>query len=440
MESAEQAHIECPSCHAAYHQESRDLPGKHEMNREHARWVKDGMIWTPDKTLVGDPFRSDISSFWLKGPAATFADFSTLVNNYLAAEEEYEQTGSEEALKTTVNVDQGSPYVPKAEANARLPENIKATARDYGIRMVPPGVRFLVACIDLQKNRFEVQVHGFGTDENGLPDIWVIDRFKIRKSRRVDEDGDRAWVNIGAHPEDWKQLTDEVMLKTYPLLDGSGRHMSIKLTVSDSAGSENFTANAYDFVRWLKKDPSVWRDGEEEDDTYVWKDGLAGRFHLLRGSTKKEVPRVRLTYPDSERKDRHAGARGEIPVYEINTQHLKDNIDKMLDRKVPGGRVNFPDWLDDNFFTELTVEVKDPVKGWHNPKRFRNESWDLLVYAKAASLMSQINIDNINWTDPPGWAADWDENDLVFNPEMDDKPFEAEQPDVDLAALAQQLA
>jgi len=438
MESAEAAYIECPSCNAKYHQEEQDNPGKHEMNREHARWVKDGMIWTPDNTLVGEPFRSDISSFWLKGPAATFADFKTLVNNYLAAEEDYEKTGSEDSLKTTVNVDQGEPYIPKAQANARLPEMIKATARDYGLRMVPMGVRFLIATIDLQKNRFEVQVHGVGTDEHGLPDFWVIDRFKIQKSRRYDDDGDRAWVNLGAHPEDWKQLTDEVLMKTYPLLDGSGRHMSIKHTVSDSAGSENFTSNAYDFVRWLRQDPEHW--SEDQDDTYVWKEGLAGRFSLLRGASTKNGPRVRLTYPDSERKDRNAGARGEIPVYEINTQNLKDNIDKMLDRKVPGGKVNFPDWLDDNFFTELTVEVKDPVKGWHNPKGFRNESWDLLVYAKAATLMAQVNVDNINWTNPPGWAKPWDENDLVFHPEMDDKPFEAKKPRANLAALAEKLA
>lgn len=440
MESAEAAYIECPHCQAKYHQEAGDLPGKHEMNREHAKWIKDGMFWMPDKTVSGDPYRSDISSFWLKGPAATFADFKTLVFNYLQAEADYEATGSEEALKTTVNVDQGEPYTPKSEANQRLPENIKAMSRDFGLKHVPPGVRFLVATIDLQKNRFEVQVHGVGSGENGLPDYWVIDRFQIKKSRRFDADGDRCWVNLGTHFEDWKQLTDEVLLKTYPLLDGSGRHMSIKFTVSDSAGSEGFTENAYNFVRWLRQDPKVWEPEDATDDTYVWEPGLAARFHLLRGSTNKTAPRTRLTYPDSERKDRNAGARGEIPVYEINTQMLKDNIDKMLDRTDPGGRINFPDWLDDNFYTELTVEVKDPIKGWTNPKKYRNESWDLLVYTKAATLMSQVNIENVNWANPPSWAADWDDNDLVFDPEIDDKPFQVKKPKRNLADLAASLA
>lgn len=440
MEASEASYLQCPHCESKYRQDEGKMPGKHQMNR-HGKWVKDGMFWTTENQIVGDSFRSDIASFWLKGAAAAFVDFGSMVGDYLKAEQIYEQTGDEESLKTTVNTTQGTPYVPKSEASARLPEELKNRAKPLGIREVPPGVRFLIATIDLQKSRFVVQVHGIGTNENGLPDYWIVDRFNIRKSRRIDEDGDRHWVNLGANPEDWKQLTDEVLTKTYPLGDGSGRRMAIKQTLCDSAGLEGFTENAYNFVRWLRRGPDDESMDDDDDDTYFWEPGLSMRFQLLRGDPNHKAPRVRMTYPDSQRKDRHAGARGEIPVLATNVNMLKNAIDKMLDRKVPGGRVNFPDWLDDNFYTELTVEVNDPKKGWINPKNYRNESWDLLVYCKAATLHQNINLENLDWTNPPIWAAPWDDNALVFDPEIVNKPFDVRRKSRhNLAQLADNLA
>lgn len=447
MEQAEGAKMNCPHCGQIYsHNPSSDGkegPGKHTMNREEAAWVRDGMTWTPEKEIVGEPFRSDIASFWLKGVCAAFSDWKTLWLNWMKAEKEYQDNGSETALKTTINVDQGLPYLPKAQANARVPDQIKARAKDFGDRVVPWGVRFLLATVDLQKNRFEVQVHGIGAGE----DIWVIDRFYIQKSKRRDKDdpSQLLWVNPGAYPEDWKLLVDQVMLKTYPLGDGSGRSMAILHTVCDSGGSEGFTANAYSFVRWLKRD-NTDEEGEVQqsaEDEALWDPSLAGRFTLLKGASTPNAPRAVISYPDSQRKDRNAGARGEIPVLMINTQMQKDKLNVMLDRLDPGGgRINFPDWLGSSFYSELCVEVKDPKKGWINPKGYRNESWDLLVYCISAMIMPQVMAEYIDWDNPQqGWARPWDENDLVFNPEVEDKPFDnTPGDDYDLSALAEELA
>lgn len=446
MEAAEAAVMACPHCGQVYsHNPSvsgDEGPGKHAMNAEEARWVGDGQTWTPEKTLVGERLRSDIASFWLKGVCAAFSDWKTLVLNTIKAEKEYADTGSETALKTTVNVDRGEAYLPKADANARVPEQIKARAKDIGDRVVPWGVRFLIATIDLQKNRFEVQVHGIGAGN----DITVIDRFAIQKSERLDEDGERLWVNPGAYPEDWKLLVKHVLKKTYPLGDGSGRHMAIKQTLCDSGGSEGFTANAYAFVRWLKRYEPGFEDGKAgataEDDA-LWDPNMAGRFMLLKGASQENAPRVAIGHPDSARKDRHAGARGEIPVLFINGNMLKDTLNMLLDRLDPrGGRLNFPAWLGSNFYSELCVEVKDPKGRWTNPKGYRNESWDLLVYTLAALLMPGIMSDYINWDDPAeGWAREWDRNDLVFDPTVKDKPFDNQtKPDYDLSKLAEALA
>lgn len=455
MEQAEGATMACPHCGQIYSHDPSpsgdEGPGKHVMNAEEARWVGDGQTWTPEKTLVGDRPRSDIASFWLKGVCAAFSDWKTLVLNYIKAEKEYEDTGSETALKTTVNVDQGMAYLPKADATARVPEQLKARAKDIGDRVVPWGIRFLIATIDLQKNRFVVQVHGIGAGS----DITVIDRFDIQKSERLDEDGERLWVNPGAYPEDWKLLVKHVLKKTYPLGDGSGRHMAIKQVVSDSGGSEGFTANAYAFVRWLKRYEPGYDAAENQgsagrvfstspEDDALWEPSLAGRFMLLKGASSPNAPRMAISYPDSQRKDRSAGARGEIPVMFINPNTIKDTLNMLLDRLDPrGGRINFPAWLPSTFYSELCVEVKDPKKDtWSNPKNYRNESWDLLVYCLAALLMPSIMADYINWDDPEqGWAREWDKNDLVFNPHTQDKPFDNEtKPDYDLSELAEALA
>lgn len=423
MEAAEKCYMGCPHCGGVINHDreaGNPAPGKYDLNRT-GRWIKDGMIWQPNGSITGTPIRSDIASFWLKGPAAAFADWKSLVLNYLKAMQEFESTGSEEALKTTVNTDQGLPYLPRSAESERLPEEYKARAKDYGEKLVPPGVRFLLATVDVQKNRFVVQVHGFGVGG----DVWVIDRFEIKKSLRTDEDGERLWVKPGAYLEDWQLLVDEVLLKTYKLADDSGRVMQIKATGCDSGGKEGVTKNAYNFWRWL-------RDNSEYD--------LHRRFLLIKGASAKSAPRVQISYPDSDRKDRNAGARGEVPVLFIHTDQMKDQVSAKLERTDPnGGCVNFPDWLPDWFYTELTVERRT-VKGWENPREARNEAWDLLVYAESVALSRLVRIEQIDWENPPSWAADWPENDLVAENE-DNKRF-ASQPksEYNLSELAENLA
>lgn len=437
MGAAEATVLRCPYCSFDIKHDPEDgKPGKHEMNK-HGRWVRDGMTWNSDGTMTGTPYRSSIASFWLKGVAAAFSDWKTLVANYITAERTYESNGTEEALKTTINTDQGLPYVPKSSASDRVPEELKSRARGYQVGEVPAGVRFLIASIDVQKNRFVVQVHGVHI--NG--DRSVIDRFEIRKSKRLDADGEHYWVNPGAHSEDWKLIGEQVLAKTYPLSDNSGRHMNIKFTVCDSGGKEGVTANAYEFVRWLKNPDEEATDTAEESGEYVWDQGFSGRFMLLKGDPSPLAPRIRVGFPDSQRKDRHAGARGEVPVLFINSNMNKDTLNHMLDRKEPGGRINFPLGLSDNFYVELTVEVKLSTGKWDNPKNFRNESWDLLAYMLAACLLPQVNFERMAKDDPPGWAAEWDYNDLVFDPVVQEKSFDAAtKPRYDLSKLASRLA
>lgn len=415
VEAAEATVMGCPHCGGIIHHDTTNgVPGKHELNIG-GRWIMDGQRWERDDSVSGKPMRSDTASFWMKGPAASFTTWRDLALKMLKAEEEFERTGSQSALKVTVNTDQGEPYSPRGMGDSRLPEDLKDLSRNIGHQVVPHGVRFLVATVDVQANRFEVQVQGLG--HGG--DITLIDRFAIRKSNRVDADGDPLPVRPDTYSEDWHLLIDQVMLKTYPLADGSGRVMQIKMTACDSGGSAKkrgeggVTANAYALYRHIRDD-----QGEE------YPRDLIQRFQLIKGSSSAEAPRVQIRMPDAERKDRYAKARGEIPVMFINGNQLKDELDNMLDRRgVGSGMIVFPDWLEDWFWLELVAEVKTE-KGWLNPRKLRNEAWDLLVYTKAICLHHRINIEHLDWDDPPGWADDWDANSLVFNPNKPEEGFQ----------------
>lgn len=422
MEAAESAYMVAPCCGTVIqHDGGKDGPGKYELNNG-GSWIKEGETWLADGRKVGTPVRSDIASFWLKGAAAAFADWKTLVFNYLKAYEEYERTGSHEALKTTVNTDQGEPFTPPSMVGERLPEDLKSRAQEWGDRTVPEGVRFLIATIDIQKSRFVIQVHGIG--ENG--DAWIVDRFDIRKSSRLDDDGERFPVNPAAYLEDWQLLIPEVLEKTYALNDDTGRRMQIKAVGCDSGGREGVTVKAYEFWRWL-------RDHHPAQHHQ--------RFLLLKGDSNKASPRVRISYPDADRRDRRASARGEVPVCLMNTDILKDSISGMLDRTDDkGGIVHFPAWLPDWFYSELTVEIRVANKGWQNPKNLRNEAWDLLAYAMAVCSTRLVKLESINWDAPPSWAAEWDRNDLIVSEEQERRFIPEVDGKFSLSDLAESLA
>ncbi len=405
--SAKTVQLECPHCSHRMNHEPSDSPlqpGKHRLNQRGV-WIADGQYIDKEGQIKGDTYETDIASFWLKGVAAAFSSWQGLVSSYLKALEEFETTGAEEALKTTTNVDQGLPYKPKRFEMDRLPEYLKNRSKDYGYKKVPIGGRFLIANVDVQKHSFEVQVHAVGVHG----ETWVIDRFSINKSNRVDAEGDRELLQPGSYFEDWLILINDVFEKTYPLADNSDRYMQLKAVTVDSAGESGVTKHAYEFYTYLKY--------KHKDNPSLYK-----RFLLTKGGSSKTAPRIRINYPDTEKKDKNSLAKGEIPVLMINMHEVKNIVDKLLDREEDGpGKIHFASWLPDSFYEELTAERKTS-KGWETLGRKRNESWDLLCYCYAACLCpALVGIEKIDWLSPPSWADEWDNNTLISDKEGEKK-------------------
>lgn len=414
LEKSETVRMVCPHCGAEI-----DPKERYEMNLM-GMWVPEGCTVDENGRLVGTPMRSTFASFWLRGTAAAFVSWQKLVLNYLDASDDYERTLSEEALKKFWNNDMGEPYLPKSLESVRAPETLKARAETWGEQLVPENVRFLVATVDVQKHRFEVAVHGIAP---GYPfDTYLIDRFEIAKSNRVDEEGDPMILHPGSYLEDWNLIETKVMDKLYPLADGSGRKMPIKMTGCDSGGEAGVTGNAYEFYRKLRRE------------------GKSARFTLVKGDPKVNNPRTRIATPDSNQKDKKAIARGDVPVLMINSNLLKDSLNGRLDVLVPGkGMYHLPSWASDYVFTELCVEYRDE-KGWHCPSHARNETWDLAYYALGMCISPRVlGIESVDWETPPAWADVWDKNCMIVEAESRDIVSAFEEPAFNFAAMAQAL-
>lgn len=374
--AAELAHVVCPDCGALH-----DMDQRPAMNTN-GRWLHDGQRIDRLGRIYGDRRRSQIASYWLGGAAAPYQRWDSLLLKYLQAVQAYVRTGTEDELRATTNTDQGAPYLPRALAKRRSADDLMTRAQDedWEKGVVPQGVRFLVAAVDVQAHRFVVQFFGFGLEL----EVWLVDRFEISASRRPE--GNRyAAIDPAAYEEDWDVLADEVIDKAYPI-EGSQAELKAVLTLCDSGGKAGVTERAYE----------AWRRFRRR--------GLGKQFRLVKGIGQINAPRVREAWPDAagRRAARAANARGDVPVLMVNTNVLKDAVAGDLGRVVPGpGYVHLPKWLDPEVFDELTAETRTD-KGWTREGSMANEAFDLHVYARAGCVM--LGAERINWARPPKWA------------------------------------
>lgn len=365
----------CPHCGSAIHRKH-----KPDMNRA-GRWLAAGQSIADDGAVIGTAPPTRIASYWLTGPAAAYQSWESLWHKHQAAKAELDKTGSEEMLKAVVTGDFGMAYRPRQLHVVRDPRALQERAEDVQKRTVPVGVCFLTAAVDVQKTRFVVQVVGWGKEG----ERWLIDRYNLRWSRRKAGNDDPEPIDPAGRLEDWALLIDQVIRKPYPLAWDETHGLLPLMTAVDSGGKAGVTERAYLF----------WRQARRA--------GHTRSLMLVKGASSKDGPRIAKTYPDaSKRQDRKANARGEIPVWLLNTMVLKDALAADMERAEPGpGYIHWPAWLGAWFFDELTAEVRTS-KGWENPGGARNEAMDLMVYNHAAWLC--LRAERLDWNHPPAWA------------------------------------
>ena len=275
-----------------------------------------------------------------------FVGWDDLVVDWLEAEEQ--------PLKNKVFVQQnlGEPYAETGEAPAweELQRRAQKIAH-HGVGECPDEALFLTMGVDVQADRLEASVWGWGLGNTA----YLIEHVVLL--------GDTAQLPV------WAELT-KLSLRKYRT--PRGRERAIDVVAVDSGYRPSMT---YDWTRNRRAGLSV--KGFAGDTR--WPIGKPNKMHY--------TPRGKLL-------------KSSTTNWMVGTWFLKDEIYRALSIEAPEegddyplGFVHLPSGLDDDYFRQLTAEKlitvnkKDGTskQGWHKSPQDRNEALDCAVYARAAA-------------------------------------------------------
>ncbi len=240
-------------------------------------------------------------------------------------------------LKVWTNTKLGEVWEESAE---QLDSEGLMERREVFGEFLPNGVVVLTAGVDVHPDRLEIEIVGWGRDEES----WSI--------RHVVISGDPSG------PALWQDL-DRLLATPFPharQIDD----LPIFATAIDTGGAN--TMSAYAFCR-------------ERQDRRIW--GIKG----IGGMGKPLWP---------QRASRNN--KGRIPLFVIGVDAAKESIYARLRITKPGpGYCHFPQDRDAEWFRQLTAEKirtryirGRPIREWHKKDGDRNEALDCRVYAVAA--------------------------------------------------------
>ena len=289
--------------------------------------------WRP--TAPGDGF---MRSYHLPGMYSPLGwlSWAQMAREFVAATREVRR-GTYELLQDFVNLRLGETW---EEIGEKLEDReIIARAEVYPAE-VPAGVGVLVASVDVQGDRLEAQVTGWGAGEES----WAIDWRQFHG----DPEGEQVWFDLDAY-----------LRRTWT--HASGRAMPIVCTAIDSGG--HHSEQVYAFCK-----PRTDR-----------------RVFAIKGGP--EIAKPLVGKPSYNNKYR-------TPLFVLCVDSGKDRIYSRLKIHAPGpGYYHFPKlpWFDMEYVDQLTAEkkIRKIVRGrgsvpFWKKLRDRNEALDLSVYALAA--------------------------------------------------------
>ena len=283
--------------------------------------------------------------FHLNTLASTFCGWQEVVEKFLLAKEMLDQ-GDPEKMKTWVNTELGETW---EEPGERLEDTELVNRREVYDAQVPEDVLVLTAGVDVQDDRFEVEVVGWGVGKES----WGIRYQKIYG----DMLSDQVWDDL-----------DNFLLQTWRKADGTA--YPLLATCIDSGG--HHTDAVYRFA----------------------KERLNRRIFAIKGMGGSGVPFIRNPSKNN---------RVKAELFILGVDAGKTTIYQRLEVKTPGPNYcHFPSnpeaGYTEEYFKGLTAEKKVVrfVKGrlkeyWEikDKEHKRNEPLDLRNYATAALAISR---------------------------------------------------
>jgi len=324
-------YYECENCKAK-------LEEKHKLQMiRNGKWVR----------TVEAPHHA---GFHISEMISPFSSWYEVARSFLDAKH-----GGREALRVFVNQTLGETFVEDKQFDLN-DDDLRKRVEEY--TLVPAGVLVMTMQVDVQGDRLEAEVQGWGLNfEN-----WHIDRFQI--------------IGSPERRETWDKL-DEYMAKDWKRSDGIQAGLwtdhGINCVCVDS--SDN-TENVYRYVkRWngrrvyAIKGVAGGQKKKKSAKEFILEEKYEGKLHAMYASLDVDEIKRRLI------------------------DRLVNRIEEIDGKpRIPYGYYHFNQQCGQDFFEQLLSEkralVRDKKTGavrWRwVKKRDRNEMWDLYVYGIAA--------------------------------------------------------
>lgn len=314
----ETAQIHCPHCSAGHN--------NHERLQAAARgkWIKHN----PDSKVAG---------FHTSALVSPWATLEGLVEEWLV------KCKDPILLKTFYNTKLGLPFEDRSQNIDDL--DLMSRVEAYDVTSLPEGIALLTAGVDVQGDRIEASVWGWGKEDES----WLVEH--------------QVFFGDTTSPETWRAL--ELFLKTR-YLRSDGLHLGVSAACIDSG----YNAQV------------VW-NFTQHHKTRSW-------FSIKGFSGNRPIfpPRASYSYTDKK-------------FYAIGVDTAKDLIYARLKyTQVGPGYVHFPDSCTMDYFAQLAAERKvlkntGGVTHWVWKKKRQdmpNECLDTFCYALAARTGLNTNI------------------------------------------------
>ncbi len=251
-----------------------------------------------------------------------------------------------ETLKVWVNTSLGETWKDKTEGVD--PSGLLKRKENWG-RVAPEDVIVITAGVDVQDDRLEVEVIGWGVGQES----WSLQYHVLH--------GDPAQQKV------WEDLTN-VLTQTIKTSDG--RILPVACACVDSGGHQ--TQRVYEYCKAREYQ----------------------RIYAIKGASQIGKPLVSKFSKANKLR---------VKLFTIGTDTAKQMIFARLKIHQPGpGYCHFPADYPEEYFKQLTAERIQtkfvnghPVRIWVMPKGRRNEALDCRVYGMAALHILNPNLDRL---------------------------------------------
>ena len=289
---------------------------------------------------------STIAGFWMTALNSLFpgSSWANIARDFLSAQA-LAKAGNIEVLKQFTNTVLAETWEEKGQA---VDELALAARKEMYDGEIPSGVVALTMGVDVQKDRLEWAVWGFGKGEES----WLIATDMILHPPM----SDTAWDTL-AHVIESDFTT------------GNG----VRSRVAAVAIDHGYAGHEGTYKERVERFSLEWNTRKNKSTTVIAVKGVEGRDSAI------------LHRPTQSR-------NGEFKPYTVSVASAKDLIfERFKPEMSPGpGYIHLPVWLDDERIKQFTAEERRISKknghtiAVYHKCRARNEQLDLLVYAMAA--------------------------------------------------------